>query len=83
MQTLTLEITNIRAMRTLQNLVTKNEIRIITESGIDTPALPGKPLSLQQFKQWIATSEAAPTISLKAAKSEWTARKKRLQQIAG
>ena len=82
MQTLTLEITHSKARRVLQNLVIKNEIRIIEELDIHSPALPGKALSLQEFKQWISIAESAPTISLKAAKLEWTTRKKRLHQIA-
>ena len=46
---------------------------------IDTPALPGKPLSTSEFKKWIEQAEKKPTISLAEAKAKWNIRKKQLQ----
>lgn len=81
MQTLTLEITNTNAMRAIKSLVSKKEVKIISNNEMQSPAFPGTPLSIAAMKQWIAGAEAAPTISLKAAKSEWARRKKHLQSL--
>ena len=81
MQTITLEITNTNAMRAIKSLVSKKEIKIISNNEMHSPAFPGTPLSVSAMKQWIASAEAAPTISLKAAKSEWASRKKNLQGL--
>jgi hypothetical protein len=82
MQTVTLEITHNKALLALQSMATKKKIRIIEKSEFNTPALPGKAVSLQEFRKWIANAETSPTISLQDARSAWTARKKQLQQIA-
>jgi len=76
MQTLTREITNSSAMRAIKSLASRKEIKIISNDEMNSP------LSISAMKQWIAYAEAAPTISLKAAKSEWASRKKHLQGFA-
>ena len=81
MQTLTLEITNDSAMRAIKSLASRKEIKIISNDEMHSPAFPGTPLSIAAMKQWIAGAEVAPTISLKAAKSEWANRKKHLQGL--
>jgi hypothetical protein len=81
MQTLTLEITNETAMRTLRTLASRNAIRIVATEEINSPALPGTPLNITAFKQWIAAAELTPAISLKNAKSAWESRKKQLQGL--
>lgn len=81
MQTLTLQITNTSALRAIKELVSKKSIKIISSDEMSSPALPGTPLSITAMKQWIAGAEAAPTISLKTAKSEWAKRRKQLQHL--
>ena len=44
----------------------------------ESPALPGEPLSITQFKKWISDAENAPSISLNEAKSIWEKKKKHL-----
>ncbi|WP_026768559.1 hypothetical protein [Asinibacterium sp. OR53] len=79
MHTLTLEISDTRALLTLQQLAKKKAIKIIASDEVDDSlSLPGTPVSMAAFKQWIANAEATPTISLKTAKSEWGHRRKRL-----
>ncbi len=56
-------------------------LEITNTNAMHSPAFPGTPLSISAMKQWIASAEAAPTISLKAAKSEWAIRKKHLQSL--
>jgi len=80
MQTVTLEITNDLAKEVLQTLEEKAFIRIIEKPLFDSPALPGKALNLQAFKNWIANSEVSPTISLNDAKALWQNKRKQLMQ---
>lgn len=46
-----------------------------------SPALPGDPLSIKEFKAWIAESESSPTISLDEAKKKWASKRKQLQSL--
>ena len=80
MQTLTLEVTNQAALKTLYNLEEKQFIRILEDTDLDSPALSGKPLSLQTFKNWISAAEASTSVSLKQAKQKWSGKKNQLQK---
>ena len=82
MHTLTLEVTNNSALKTLTNLEKKQYIRIIQEADIDSPALPGAPLSIEAFKRWITAAERNETVDLKEAKSRWERKKKQLVKLA-
>ena len=80
MQTLTVQITNNNALKTLRDLEDKRFIKIVKSPGFASPALPGKEIDLPAFEAWISDSENAPSVSLKEAKSKWAARKRQLQQ---
>jgi hypothetical protein len=47
----------------------------------NSPALPGRPLSLSAFRKWIAEAEAAPTVSLEEVERLWKAEKKKLKRL--
>lgn len=81
MQTLTIQITNTSGLKAIHALEEKKAIRIVDDTEWDSPALPGEQMSLKAFKDWIARSEEAPTVSLKEAKSQWTNKKKQLQKL--
>ena len=81
MQTLTVEITNRGALKVLHSLKEKKFIRIVDETKIDSPALPGTPLSLSEFKNWISDAESNNSMSLKKAKQKWQGKRKRLQKL--
>ena len=81
MQTITVQLTDRNARRALQDLEQKHVIRIVKSPRFESPALPGKPMDLPAFQQWIAGAEASPSVSLKAAKSTWAAKRKKLQQL--
>jgi hypothetical protein len=81
MQTVTVQLTDKSARKALQDLEQKQVIRIVKSPRFESPALPGKPMDLSAFRQWIAEAEKAPTVSLKAAKSKWAAKKRQLQQL--
>jgi hypothetical protein len=71
MQTLTIKMKNNSGLKALHALEDKHYIRIVKDEELDTPSLLGAQLSLKAFKNWIAKSEEATTVSLKEAKSKW------------
>lgn len=81
MQTLTIQITNEGALKTIHALEERKAIKVIDNVSLDSPSVPGKPLSLKAFKSWIMESEEAPTVSLKEAKFQWKSKMKRLQRL--
>ena len=81
MQLLTIQITNSSALKAIHALEEKQAIRIVEEIDTDSPALSGKPLTLKEFKNWVAESEKAPTVSLQEAKSQWARKKKQLHKL--
>jgi hypothetical protein len=81
MQTVTVQLTDRSARKALQDLEQKHMIRIVKSPRFESPALPGKPMDLPAFQQWIAGAENAPAVSLKAAKSTWAAKRRQLQKL--
>ena len=83
MRTLTIQIQNKSAMKEIHALEERHVIRIVkkSESDINSPAIPGTTLTLQAFKSWVGSAEAAPSISLKAAQSQWGRQRKKLQRL--
>jgi hypothetical protein len=62
----------------MQKLTRKTTNR---KAHINSPALPGPPLSQEEFRDWILAAEKMPTISLQEAKAEWDIQKKKLQKL--
>jgi len=81
MQTLTIQITSDNGLKALHALEEKHYIRIVDNAELDSPALPGAKMNLKAFKEWIAKSEEAPTVSLIEAKSKWAEKRKQLQKL--
>ncbi len=81
MHTITLQINNSDALKTLQVLENSHAISILENSDWDSPSLSGEPLRLAQFKNWIKDAENTPTVSLTDAKEKWANKRKQLQQI--
>ena len=81
MQTLTIQITSDSGLKALHALEEKRYIKIVDDADLDSPALPGTQMGLKAFKDWIAKSEEAPTVSLKEAKSQWAEKRKQLQKL--
>lgn len=80
-QTLTLEITNKDALKVLQDLQEKNFINIIAEPDFSSLVYPGKPLSSEEFKEWVQNRENGQSMSLKEAKVKWAKKKKELLKL--
>ncbi len=81
MQTLTIAINNSNALKTLQELEEQHFISIVQTEDMDSPAFPGKRLSMSEFRKWIIQAEGLPTISYEDAKSTWASKRKQLQQL--
>lgn len=82
MQTVLVELKNKKAFEELQDLEERQMIRIINEADpAFSLALPGDPVSVEDFRKWIRHVENTPTISLTQAKQQWQARKKNLRQL--
>jgi hypothetical protein len=79
MQTLTIELTRNDSLKAVQDLVQRNLIRIVKEPDLNSFALPGEPISEDDFKKWIEHTENFPTVKLTEAKQRWAAQKKELQ----
>jgi hypothetical protein len=81
MQTVTIELTDKNSLKVLQDLEHMHLIRIVKEPEINSYALPGEPISEQDFKKWVEYTENSPTVSLTEAKQRWAIQKKKLQKL--
>ena len=81
MQTLTIELTGTDSLRALKDLEYKRLIRIVKNPDLDSYALPGEPVSEEDFKKWVEYAEESPTVSLTEAKQRWASQKKKLQKL--
>lgn len=81
MQTLTVQITDDSALKTLYALEEKQFINILDEFALNSPSLSGKALHLNAFKNWISNAESSAPIALKEAKSKWASQRKKLQKL--
>jgi hypothetical protein len=43
-------------------------IKLVTETALNTPSIPGSELSLGEFRNWVLEAENVPSIPLKEAK---------------
>jgi hypothetical protein len=81
MQKITVELTDNNSLKALQALENENLIRIVQEPESESYALPGKPMSEQEFKSWVKFTEEQSTVSITEAKQLWAAQKKKLQRL--
>ncbi|VAW18251.1 hypothetical protein MNBD_BACTEROID01-2660 [hydrothermal vent metagenome] len=81
MQTITIELTDNNSLKALQDLEHKHLIRIVKEPDLNSCALPGEPISEEDFKKWVEYTEDSPTVSITEAKQRWATQKKKLQKL--
>jgi len=81
MQTITVQIKSREAMKALRVLEAKHFISILNNAVHDSPALPGKTLSMMDFRNWITDAETAPAISFDEAKARWAEKRKQLRNL--
>lgn len=78
---LTLQVNSDDALKTIQKLEDKHLVEVLENSELDSPALPGKAMSLKAFRNWIAEAEKTSTISLTDAKKKWANKRKQLLHL--
>jgi hypothetical protein len=81
MEILTIELIGSNSLKALQDLEHKHLIRIVKEPDLNSYALPGKPISDEDFRKWVEHAENSPTVSLTEAKQRWSTQKKKLQKL--
>ncbi|MBX9783525.1 MAG: hypothetical protein K2X48_09555 [Chitinophagaceae bacterium] len=81
MHTLTVTITDKKALKAILALEEKKALRIVDDVSSESPALEGRPLSVAAFKTWIEEAENAPSLSLKSAKAQWMKKRNRLSKL--
>ena len=81
MQTITIQVTDNSGLKAIHSLEKKQFLKIVDSQEFHSPALPGKPLNLQEFRNWITKTESSATINLKEAKAIWAGKRKQLQKL--
>jgi hypothetical protein len=81
MQTLTIQLTNTKSLKALQELEYKQLIRIVKQPDLNSYALPGEKISEEDFKNWIEYAENSKTVSKLKAEQQWLKQKKKLQNL--
>jgi MoaA/NifB/PqqE/SkfB family radical SAM enzyme len=80
MALLTIETKGEGALKELQNLEQQDLMRIVKEPDSNLYALPGEPISNEDFTNWIEYANNSPTISLIEAKQRWEDQKRILRK---
>lgn len=81
MHIVTIELKNENALEALHSLEEKHLIKIVSEETKKSPSIPGNPLLLKSFKNWVAEVESAATVSLIEAKQKWARKRKQLVKL--
>jgi hypothetical protein len=81
MYTLTIHITDKKALKAIHALEEKQVLRIVDDIMTDSPSLEGKPLSVNAFKTWVEAAEKESYVSLKSAKALWLKKRNRLNKL--
>ncbi len=82
MQTFTVEIKNDDALKVLQDLQEKHFINILSSPNLNSHVFPGKPMSAEEFKNFIFKRENGDFVTLKQAKESWAKKKMKLQSLS-
>ena len=78
MQTVTVEITNKEALKVLHDLQEKRLIKIRATNEINPLAIPGEPLTDEEFKNFILNREHGAELNFDEAKTKWAKKKKQV-----
>lgn len=79
--TLTIELLNSDALKSLRVLEHQHLIRIVEKPDLTIYALPGEPLSVEEFKNWVEYAEDSPSVNLSEAKQRWATQKEKLRKL--
>ena len=81
MQTMTVQVNDNQALKTLRELEGKHLISILDNATTDVPSLPGAEISMKEFEDWIKKAEGTQTVSLTEAKEKWAGKRKQLRNL--
>jgi hypothetical protein len=81
MQTFIVEIKNDNALKILQDLQEKHFIEIHSKPDLSSLVFPGKPLTVEEFRNMTDKAENSGSMSLKEAKNKWANQKKQLLKL--
>lgn len=76
MRKVTIELTDNKSLKALQDLEHKHLIRILKEPDLNSYALPGEAINEEDFKKWIEYTEDSPSVSITEAKQRWATQRK-------
>jgi hypothetical protein len=80
MQTIQIELTNDSSFQALKELENKKLIRIINKPTHKSYSLPGEGMSEDDFRNWIALAEEAPSVEFNQAKMRWNTQSEKLKK---
>lgn len=81
MQVLTIEFSDQTVMNAIKDLESRNLIRIVKEPELNLLAIPGEPISEQQFNDWISSAENSNILTYSEAKKRWAQQKEKIQKL--
>jgi hypothetical protein len=81
MRTLKIELKDNKAYLMLKEMEDKHLIRIVKEPDLSSYALPGEPMSEEDFKEWAEYANDSPTLSFAEAREIWATQKEKLQKL--
>lgn len=81
MRTLKIELKDNKAYLMLKELEDKHLIRIVKEPDLSSYALPGAPISEEDFKIWVEFADDSSTLSFAETKERWATQKEKLQKL--
>ncbi len=79
--TLTIELLNSNALKSLKELEHQHLIRIVEKPELTSYALPGEPMSVEEFKNWVEYAEDSPSVGFTEAKQRWSTQKEKLRKL--
>jgi len=79
--TLTIELLNRNALKSLKDLEHQHLIKIVEKPELTSYTLPGEPMSVEEFKSWVEYAEDSPSVGLTEAKQRWSTQKEKLRKL--
>ena len=80
MEKLIIELTDSQSLKALQELESRQLIRILKKPDLNALALAGEPITEEDFKNWVRYAEESPMVSIQEARQKWAAQKEKLRK---
>lgn len=79
MHTLTVKVTDQKAIKALKELEKNHWIEIIGETEKTPFSLAGKEISEEDFRKWVEYAESSTSVDLNEAVLQWEAKKQKIR----